>query len=290
MPSSNIPNEPTSHEQTVQTQSHELKSPKPESSKLVSSKFRLILSNINPVWLILTILVFSALIMLGFWQNDRALEKEHRLERISELKQQKAITLSQVLTLAEVHQSDYINDFPVIISGSFNSKFIFLLDNQTNGRSLGYRVLQVVQTGEHAVLVNLGWVTGSINRQELPEITPLSGKLEFLGNIRFVETGIMLMEQKFDNNQWPLRIQQIELEKFSQLIDLKLLPFVVYLDKKEALGYEKNWRPIVMPPEKHRAYAFQWFSLAIAWLTLMIWASIRFSENKHDNTNSSDSN
>ncbi|NQY36726.1 MAG: SURF1 family protein [Alteromonadaceae bacterium] len=285
MPSSNISNEPTPHVQMVRTQSQEPNSHKPESSK-----FRFSLSNINPLWLILTILVFSALLKLGSWQNDRALEKELRLERISELKQQKAISLSQVLLLAKSHQPDYINDFPVIINGSFDPKFVFLHDNQVNGGSLGYRVLQVVQVGEHAVLVNLGWVQGSINRQELPDITPFAGKIEFRGNIRFVETGIMLMEQKFDNKQWPLRIQQIELKKFSQLIDLKLLPFVVYLDKNESLGYEKNWQPIVMPPEKHRAYAFQWFSLAIAWITLMIWATIRLGKNNHENTNSSDSN
>ena len=53
------------------------------------------------------------------------------------------------------------------------------------------------------------------------------------------------------------------------------MPFVVYLDENEALGFVKNWTPIVMPPEKHRAYAFQWFSLAVAWLSLMIWASYR---------------
>jgi cytochrome oxidase assembly protein ShyY1 len=60
------------------------------------------------------------------------------------------------------------------------------------------------------------------------------------------------------------------------------LPFVVYLDKTESVGYEKNWQPIVMPPEKHRAYAFQWFSLALAWILLMIWASIKFSRNSEE--------
>ena len=71
---------------------------------------------------------------------------------------------------------------------------------------------------------------------------------------------------------WPLRVQQIELDKFSLIINRTLLPFVVYVDKNAAIGFEKNWQPIVMPPEKHRAYAFQWFSLAIAWMLLMLWA------------------
>ena len=40
-----------------------------------------------------------------------------------------------------------------------------------------------------------------------------------------------------------------------------------------------------MPPEKHRAYAFQWFSLAVAWLSLMIWASYRFARENDANNN-----
>jgi len=28
-------------------------------------------------------------------------------------------------------------------------------------------------------------------------------------------------------------------------------------------------------PEKHQGYAFQWFSLALAWLSLMIWAGYK---------------
>jgi cytochrome oxidase assembly protein ShyY1 len=43
-----------------------------------------------------------------------------------------------------------------------------------------------------------------------------------------------------------------------------------------------------MPPEKHRAYAFQWFCLAIAWVMLMIWAkfSARKSSENNQNNNS----
>ena len=85
----------------------------------------------------------------------------------------------------------------------------------------------------------------------------------------------------FAEPTWPLRVQQIELDKFSQLISKKLLPFVVYLDKNDPVGFKKNWQPIVMPPEKHRAYAFQWFSLAVAWLSLMVWAAIKMNRKEN---------
>lgn len=239
-------------------------------------------NRLNLLWLVVTVLVFSALVKLGFWQGTRALEKEQRLAQIEKLSTQSSISLEQVLSIAK-KGSDFkdINDFPVFIEGKFNKNQVFLLDNQVNKGRLGYRVYQVVVTSKYAVLVSLGWVLGSIDRQEIPKVSALDGQHQFQGNIRLTEVGVLLQEQVFSQVKWPLRVQQIELDKFSSLINQQLLPFVVYLDKNEELGFEKNWQPIVMPPEKHRAYAFQWFSLAIAWLLLMLWA--KFGANNKNN-------
>jgi surfeit locus 1 family protein len=243
-------------------------------------------NKMNVLWLILTVLVFSALVKLGFWQNSRALEKEQRLARIEQLKSQNPLSLQQVNLLAV---NENINDMPVVIEGFFDEQVVFLLDNQVNKGRLGYRAYQVLMVDKQTVLVNLGWLQGSINRQELPKIKPLSGKYSIHGNVRLIEVGIQLQEQIFSEVQWPLRIQQVELDKFSTLINRQLLPFVIYLDTDENIGFEKNWQPIVMPPEKHRAYAFQWFSLAIAWVMLMVWAkfgSKKASENNQNNNSS----
>ncbi|WP_077287552.1 SURF1 family protein [Cognaticolwellia aestuarii] len=228
-----------------------------------------------------TMLVFSLLIKLGFWQSERALEKEQRQQRISELSQQQALTLTQVLALRDL--PDGINDLPIELDGEFVEDKVFLLDNQPDEGRLGYRVYHVMTTNDYAVLVNLGWVQGSIDRNVLPAVTAMTGQHVITGHVREVEVGIQLQAQNLANPSWPLRVQQIELDKFSPLITKKLLPFVVYLDKTEAIGYKKNWQAIVMPPEKHRAYAFQWFSLALAWISLMIWAAIKMSKNQNNN-------
>ena len=229
------------------------------------------------LWLGLTLIVFFSLVKLAFWQYDRGFEKEQRLTRIEQLNQRSPLTLNEVVQLSKAKQfngKESVNDFPVTIEGQFNGDYVFLLDNQVENRSLGYRVLQVVQTKTHAVLVNLGWVQGSIDRNILPEVTPFQGQYNFKGHVRVVEQGIMLTEQDFTKPSWPLRVQQIELKKFSALIspliDKPLLPFVIYVDPEESLGYKKNWHPIVMPAEKHFGYSFQWAALALAWLILMI--------------------
>jgi len=243
-------------------------------------------NKLNLLWLVVTVLVFSGLVKLGFWQTSRALEKEQRLAQIEKLTAQSPISLDQVVSLVSTSESiEAVNDYPVFIEGEFNKEQVFLLDNQTNKGRLGYRVYQVVVSSEYAVLVSLGWVQGSINRQELPNVIALDGLHQFHGNVRFIELGVLLQQQVFTEVAWPLRVQQIELDKFSSVINRQLLPFVVYLDKNEQLGFEKNWQPIVMPPQKHRAYAFQWFSLALAWLLLMLWAKFGASIRKITNKN-----
>lgn len=227
---------------------------------------------------IFTMLVFSSLIKLGFWQIERALEKEQRQERIQALSQRDALSLAQVKALEGLQ--DGINDLPIKLTGYFDAEKVFLLDNQPNKGRLGYRLYQIIESNGDTILVNLGWVQGSIDRNVLPEITPVTGQHTISGHIREIEVGIQLQAQNLTDATWPLRVQQIELDKFSALINKKLLPFVVYLDTKETLGYKKNWQPIVMPPEKHRGYAFQWFSLALAWISLMIWAAIKMA--KHE--------
>jgi len=203
------------------------------------------------------------------------------------LNQQSPLTLEEIVTLSKdalFTGKESINDFPVTITGDFARDYVFLLDNQVEKNSLGYRVLQLVQTPKHFVLVNLGWVQGSIDRSILPEIVPLHGQYQFQGHVRIVEQGIMLTSQDFSQANWPLRVQQIELELFSTLINKPLLPFVVYLNKDETIGFTKNWHPIVMPPEKHFGYAFQWAALATAWLILMICLRIKTQKKSIDKT------
>lgn len=237
----------------------------------------------HSLWIGFTLLVFAVLVKLSLWQHSRGIEKEQRLTRMTELNQQSPLTLDAIVLLSSDINVDNnttgpqevnINDYPVTIVGNFDSEKVFLLDNQVEKNSLGYRVFQIVTTEQYSVLANLGWVQGSIDRQALPEFTPVVGTHQFTGHVRLIESGIMLMEQNLKDVSWPLRVQQIEIEKFAKLLNKPLLPFAIYLDKNEKVGYKKNWHPIVMPPEKHQAYAVQWAGLALAWLALMIWFNL----------------
>lgn len=236
---------------------------------------------INGFVFLFSLLVFASLIKLGLWQLDRAAQKDIRLEKMHLYQKQEAIGLKDVLTLQvqrknENGVSEELNDLPVRLSGSF-FQASFLLDNQVSKGRLGYQVIKLFQDEEsnNAVLVNLGWIQGGVDRSFIPQISEINGKLSFKGKVRVLESAIVLEDEVLQSDTWPQRIQSIDIDKISKLLTKPLLPFIVYVDNDDSLGYEKEWVPIVMPPEKHRGYAFQWFTLAFAWLVLMLVAAYK---------------
>jgi len=259
--------------------------------------FKTVTLKINVFLLSLSLLVFGLLIKLGFWQLERAEEKDLRLQQMQQYQQQDVLDLKDVLHLmasqnsfpqseqgqsAATQNPEFLNDLPVRLNGSFRQQS-FLLDNQVHQGQPGYQVLRLFRdsVSYRNVLVNLGWIPGSIDRSVLPQVDEIKGKQVFSGKIRIIESSIVLADDVLEKDSWPQRIQAVDIDKISQLLDTPLLPFVVYVDNEEALGHVKEWVPIVMPPEKHRGYAFQWFSLAVAWVILMLFAAYQAAkENK----------
>ncbi len=253
-------------------------------------------NNIRLPWLIFTLLVFAALVKLALWQVDRAEQKTKRLAKIAQYSQQQTMPVNQLLKLlVEVKDICELNDINVNALVMFDADHVFLLDNQVEHGQVGYRVLQLatIITSDklqssipNTVVVNLGWIPAPQLRSQLPSFHPVAGQHSIKAHIRVPEQGFILKQQQFQKIQWPLRIEQFDLAMMATLAQQKLLPFALYLDKKEPIGFVKNWQPIVMSPEKHRAYAFQWASLAIAWLILMLWAAHKNNNKakKHDTT------
>lgn len=251
--------------------------------------FKGIVLKLNGFVLLFSLLVFALLIKLGLWQLERATEKDLRLQTMQQYQKQMSMNLNNAINLISTNgniqeEVDHINDLPVNLKGSFNNQQSFLLDNQVYKGRLGYRVIKVFkdEISKTHVLVNLGWIEGKVNRSFIPEVKDIKGPLRFEGIVRVVEPSIVLVNENLKTNNWPLRIQSIDINKISELIEQPLLPFVVYVDPNASLGYIKEWVPIVMSPEKHRGYAFQWFSLALAWMVLMLLAAYKSAVIRND--------
>jgi surfeit locus 1 family protein len=63
------------------------------------------------------------------------------------------------------------------------------------------------------------------------------------------------------------------MDQLEKRLGYPLLPVLLLLDREDAHGFVREWKPVYdVPPDKHRAYAMQWFTLAL--VLLLIYAGV----------------
>ena len=210
---------------------------------------------------VITVLAIFSLVKLGLWQLERAEEKQQLFDDFERAQQQQQwLPLTDADSLPQRYQG-------VSLSGRFIPQHYFLLDNQVYNGKVGYHVIGLLQSDFQAALipVNLGWVSLGTSRQQLPSIELPSGPLTITGwfyqpsQSRFISP-----DQLIEVGPWPMRIQQLDAAQLGLALELSIAPYVVLLSETERIGFSRQWQPNLMPPEKHRAYAVTWFSLALA--------------------------
>jgi surfeit locus 1 family protein len=63
----------------------------------------------------------------------------------------------------------------------------------------------------------------------------------------------------------------LKLSQLEQRLGYPLLPVILMLDPKDEYGFVREWKAVYgVPPDKHRAYALQWFTLALVLMMIYI--------------------
>ncbi len=232
----------------------------------------------NLIPTIVTLLILPILLRLGFWQLDRAEEKR---ELIAVFQQQNG--LGPLLINGDIKFDEKLNYRIAEVEGSYNLSRQIFIDNKIYQGKTGVYVMTPfkLKNSEYSVLVNRGWVPMAIDRSALPKIkTPtsflnLSGKIKTLGKKPF-----MVGDQFQSNEGWPALMQWVNLTDIENKSGLKLLPYIFLLDEKDQSGYIRDWKPVVMQPEKSTSYAVQWFALALA--LVIIYIVVNLKEDKSE--------
>lgn len=215
------------------------------------------------------------LLALGNWQLGRSEEKRVLIEQ----EQEGVASVVLHFTAAIDEDVDALRYRRVEITGQYDPKHQFLLDNQISEGKAGYYVLTpfVVQGTEKAVLINRGWVPLNQNRLLLPDVPIHTLETTITGRINhFPGVGIKLAGAEIPGDGWPSLVQVVDREMLAKKLGYALFPFQVELDKNLADGFKREWRTAtVMPPEQHIAYAVQWFGLALALTILFFWYSFK---------------
>lgn len=225
----------------------------------------------------LAIAMFS---WLGFWQLDRAGEKERRNGTFAARTSDAPILLNERLSVmpSEI-ESSWWRYRRVEVSGAAYGARQYLLDNRTRNGVAGYHVyVPILVTGlDRVMLVNRGWVATGPSRERLPAVSLNASELVVSGIVDFPRHPLLLGDDGYAGSSWPKVVQRIDLDKTARDLGHQVLPFVVLMDAASSHGFIREWSPYLgIGPERHQGYAFQWFSLAAA--VAVVWIVVRVRE------------
>lgn len=225
------------------------------------------------------IVAIAAFSWLGLWQLDRAGEKERRSTTFAARTGDAPILLNERLSgMPSRFDPAWWRYRRVDVSGEAYGARQYLLDNRTRDGVAGYHVyVPLLVTGlDRVLLVNRGWVATGPSRERLPEVSMNPLELVVSGIVDYPRQPLLLGDDGYDRPSWPKVVQRIDLDKTARDLGRQVLPFVVLMDAAMSRGFIREWSPVLgIGAERHRGYAFQWFSLAAAVAVIWIVVKVR---------------
>lgn len=221
--------------------------------------------------MLLTVAGALLFLRLGVWQLHRAAFKEALLRRYA------ASSSAPLQDFANVATKPPADSFPrVRVSGHYLADRVYLLDNPKHDERGGVEVFAPfeVSARKPLLLVDLGFLPGN-GTSQVPPLPPLpTGELSLHGLYApppptgFEMGGNALARQA----RWPKNSIFLVPSQVARDLGRPLYPRILALDADPAVVYQRVHKLDFssMPPARHRAYAFQWFSFALAAVVILL--------------------
>lgn len=216
------------------------------------------------------ILLLPVLLRLGVWQLDRAEEKRQLISALELKSEQAPVPLDEAIALKTPDMTRIISD------GTPVSDVTLVIDNQTRDGRLGYEIYGLWQPsgGQQPILVSRGWLPRKDFYEKVPEIPAfeaqqLEGSLYFSKGANAVVASNAVW-QEYDG-VWLLG--QFDFQTLAEKVEkmgYDSAPFIIRMQPDTQSKFVRQWALVASPPEKHIAYAIQWFAMAFALVMLFI--------------------
>ena len=218
---------------------------------------------------IATLVFLPGMIALGVWQLERAAWKQALVDEHATRAHEMRKSINALPLDAYMQQYQ-----PVSARGHYDLEHQLLLDNRIYQKRAGYHVLTPLLLADRdvAVLVNRGWIPLGRDRAVLPDLPGTMEEVLVTAIIKLPPERIFRLDDTEEVHAgWPQVVQHVEIAQLEQRLGYPLLPVTLLLDETDAHGYIRDWQPVYdVPPDKHRAYAMQWFTLALVLLIIYI--------------------
>ncbi|QWT19966.1 SURF1 family protein [Bacillus sp. NP157] len=218
----------------------------------------------RPTWFAVALTVAGVLVFsrLGVWQLDRATEKDELLRRYAAASEAAAEPFDRVAAAPPADRYPRVD-----LAGVFLPGHRYILDDQVRAGQAGVHVyVPFLPRGDnHAVLVDLGFLPREAG--SLPKLPPVPAAPTTLRGLYVPPpgVGVRLGGDRLPEQPGPDKtLVYVDTGEVAADLHRSLYPRVLLLDADPSTIYAREWTPAVMPPERHRAYAFQWFTFALA--------------------------
>lgn len=200
------------------------------------------------------------------WQYRRAIDKD-RVAADFKAVQIDAEPIDLALALDNAAGLAYL---PVRVRGRIDRDHVFLLDNQTRDGKVGVSVFApVIDVTGPVVLVQFGWIPWP-DRRQAPVIPPMPDTFDGPGLIA-APPSPGLIRDSVGTGPFPRTVMSIEPAIIGPAIGQPDLAARVFWPKDDpASGYVRDWRPPGIDADRHRGYALQWLSFAVAAVILFL--------------------
>lgn len=242
--------------------------------------------NIKSAKLRLWLITLSALasfvltLNLGFWQLNRAREKQTYQDLIVQQAQLSALDATALSN--NMGNMTTVLHRQVSLTGRWLNQHTLYLDNrQMNGKP-GFFVItpfefETIPSSEtRTILVQRGWVARNfMDRARLPDIHTEPGRVSIVGRIALAPSKLY----EFNGDEIGKIRQNVNIAGLEKEFNLKLLDFsVLQIDSEKASankdGLLRQWLQPNLGIEKHHGYMFQWWALSALIAGLYLWFQV----------------
>lgn len=199
------------------------------------------------------------LIVLGLWQLDRAAEKrayqDRYFDRVGELPHDPPASLAGA-------------GFERLrLRGAYREDRDYLVDNKVHDGIPGYWVVSRFAAADGRVyLINRGWVAAPAHRDRLPAIATPPGA-QTLVVVVWPDMGLPpLLAGDSWGSAWPKRVQRLDVTRMAADADSpgeRVVAAELRLEPGQPGALVAAPVDLEFRPERHQAYALQWFALAM---------------------------
>ncbi|WP_308422167.1 SURF1 family protein [Dyella nitratireducens] len=227
----------------------------------------------RPAWwsVLLTLVGVLVFVRLGVWQLHRAQYKDELLRRYA------AAAGAPAQAFDKVADQPPMDAYPrVRVQGCYRVDRLYLLDNPKHDSMGGVEVYAPFQPDGQSkwLLVDLGFLPGN-GTDKAPQLPALPTDAQSLQGIYQPPPGAGLElggNALTRQTQWPKTSVYMDLDQVAADLHVTLYPRVLVLDADPSAIFVRVHTLDLssMPPARHRAYAFQWFTFAIAAVIIFI--------------------